>query len=97
MKSPALTGVPPAIRCLIAGRVHGVFYRAATADQASRLALRGWARNLPDGRVEVVAEGPIMALAELTGWLWEGPPAARVESVHIEAWSGTVPEGFTAL
>ena len=37
------------------------------------------------------------ALAELTAWLWEGPPAARVESVHVEEWEGAVPDGFTSL
>ena len=84
-----------AIRCLVAGRVQGVYYRAATAEQANRLAVRGWAKNLPDGRVEVVAAGQTPALAELTAWLWQGPPAARVESVHVEEWSGAVPEGFT--
>jgi acylphosphatase len=86
-----------AIRCLVAGRVQGVYYRAATADRANRLAVRGWAKNLPDGRVEVVAGGPMPALAELTAWLWEGPPAARVESVHVEEWEGAVPDGFTSL
>jgi acylphosphatase len=82
---------------VIAGRVQGVYYRAATADQARRLAIHGWAKNLPDGRVEVVAAGPMAALAEFTTWLWEGPPAARVESVHVEPWSATVPGEFTAL
>jgi acylphosphatase len=78
----------------VSGRVQGVYYRAATADQARRLALRGWVKNLPDGRVEVVAAGPADALTELTGWLWEGPPAARVDGVQVEQWPGAVPAGF---
>lgn len=84
-----------AIRYLVAGRVQGVYYRASTAAQAQRLALRGWARNLPDGRVEVVAAGPTTALAELAAWLWKGPPAARVASVQVEQWDGAVPEAFS--
>jgi acylphosphatase len=84
-----------AIRYLVAGRVQGVYYRASTAEQAQRLALRGWAKNLPDGRVEVVAAGPLAALTELAAWLWQGPPAARVASVQVEQWEGAVPERFS--
>jgi acylphosphatase len=73
-----------AIRCLVAGRVQGVFYRSATADEARRLRLDGWVKNLPDGRVEVVAAGEAAAIAALARWLWQGPPAARVESVQLE-------------
>jgi acylphosphatase len=85
---------PQAIRCLVAGRVQGVYYRAATAEQASRLQLDGWVKNLPDGRVEIVARGPQAAVADLVRWLWQGPPAARVEAVHVEEWTGELPRGF---
>jgi acylphosphatase len=74
--------------------VQGVFYRAATAEQAERLQLDGWVKNLADGRVEVVVGGPPHAVAELAGWLWQGPPAARVAAVHLEEWTGEVPSGF---
>ena len=84
-----------AIRCVVAGRVQGVFYRAATAEHATRLRLDGWVKNLADGRVEVVAAGAPPAVAELAGWLWQGPPAARVDAVHLEEWTGAVPTGFT--
>jgi acylphosphatase len=77
-----------AVRCIVTGRVQGVFYRAATAEQAVRLALGGWVRNLPDGSVEIVAAGSEDALAALTQWLWQGPPAARVTTVRIEVWVG---------
>ncbi len=83
-----------AIRCVVAGRVQGVYYRAATAEQAARLQLHGWVKNLADGSVEVVAAGSPTAVAALAGWLWQGPPAARVEAVHLEEWSGEVPSGF---
>jgi acylphosphatase len=83
-----------AIRCVVAGRVQGVYYRAATAEQAARLQLDGWVKNLADGRVEVVAAGSPESVATLAGWLWQGPPAARVEAVHLEEWSGEIPSGF---
>jgi acylphosphatase len=85
-----------AIRCLVAGRVQGVYYRSATVQQAERLRLRGWVRNRADGRVEVVAVGAPEAVAALAAWLWEGPPAARVDAVHLEEWTGDVPAGFAA-
>jgi acylphosphatase len=73
-----------AIRCLVSGRVQGVGYRAATASKGRALGLQGIARNLPDGRVEVIACGTGEALAELVRWLWEGPPLAGVSGVDIE-------------
>jgi acylphosphatase len=82
------------IRCVVAGRVQGVYYRAATAEQAERLHLDGWVKNLADGRVEVVAAGSAAAVAELARWLWTGPPAARVSAVQVEEWTGSVPSGF---
>ena len=82
------------MRCIVAGRVQGVYYRAATADEAARLHLDGWVKNLADGRVEVVAAGEPQAIAALTGWLWKGPPAARVDAVHVEEWTSSVPPGF---
>jgi acylphosphatase len=84
-----------AIRCVVAGRVQGVYYRAATAEQAARLRLDGWVKNLPDGRVEVIVGGAPAAVAELAGWLWQGPPAARVDAVHLEEWTGDLASGFT--
>jgi acylphosphatase len=84
-----------AIRCVVGGRVQGVYYRAAAVERAAALELRGWIKNLPDGRVETVVGGPVVALTEFTSWLWQGPPAARVDSVHIEEWLGVLPEGFT--
>jgi acylphosphatase len=74
--------------------VQGVYYRSATAERAQALALHGWVKNLPDGRVEVVASGDATAVVALTRWLWQGPPAARVEAVYLEEWLGDVPAGF---
>ncbi|WP_266169319.1 acylphosphatase [Dyella subtropica] len=83
-----------AARFLVGGRVQGVFYRASAREQALMLGLSGHARNLPDGRVEVLACGSEPAIDALERWLWEGPPAARVDEVTREAWSGPAPKGF---
>lgn len=72
------------VRCLVGGRVQGVFYRASTQGVARQLGLSGYARNLPDGRVEVLACGQHESVERLRNWLWEGPPMARVDSVSCE-------------
>ncbi|HRQ64735.1 MAG TPA: acylphosphatase [Xanthomonadaceae bacterium] len=71
-------------RYLVSGRVQGVFFRASAVETARSLGLRGFARNLADGRVEVVAGGEVDALDALEKWLWQGPPLARVKSVVAE-------------
>jgi len=73
-----------AARFLVSGKVQGVFFRAGTREQAQRLGLRGHARNLTDGRVEVVAEGPDAAVDALAQWLHHGPANARVDAVQRE-------------
>ncbi|MFC3715054.1 acylphosphatase [Luteimonas soli] len=74
-----------AARFLVSGRVQGVFFRASTREQAQRLGLCGHARNLPDGRVEVLAAGEADAIETLARWLQHGPPQARVDAVQREA------------
>lgn len=71
----------PCIHCLVSGRVQGVWFRASTQREARRLGLTGWVRNLPDGRVELMASGPEAPLKALKRWLHRGPPAAQVEEV----------------
>lgn len=70
-------------RCFVAGRVQGVFYRASARQKALELGCRGYARNLPDGRVEVLAVGDPQAVHALIEWLWRGPPAAHVTAVNV--------------
>ena len=82
------------MRCLISGRVQGVWYRAATAEQARNFGLSGHARNLPDGQVEVLACGDEEGLIRLEAWLWQGPSAARVDEVICNPDEETPPEGF---
>ncbi len=71
-------------RCFVSGRVQGVFYRASARKRAEALGVTGHARNLPDGRVEVLACGEERAVRALRDWLEVGPPAARVEKVECE-------------
>jgi len=77
---------------LISGRVQGVYYRESTRQEAERLGVTGWVRNLADGRVECHLEGSAEALARLEAWLWQGPAAARVTRVELEAVASA---GFT--
>lgn len=72
------------IRCHIAGIVQGVFFRASTRSEAQRLGVTGYARNLPDGRVEVLACGPADAVGALRAWLHLGPSRAQVTEVACE-------------
>jgi len=67
----------------ITGRVQGVYYRAATVQQAQNLSLTGWVMNCRDGSVEAVAEGAKQKLEEFIAWCREGPAGARVTSVEI--------------
>jgi acylphosphatase len=84
----------PAARFYVSGKVQGVFYRAATREQAERFALSGYARNLTDGRVEVLAVGEEGAISALERWLWQGPPSARVEDVQRESAEAEITRGF---
>ncbi len=70
-------------KCLVAGRVQGVFYRATAARRAHELAVRGYARNLPDGRVEVLACGEEESVRIFVDWLWTGSSASKVTAVDV--------------
>ena len=70
-----------AVRYIVRGRVQGVGFRWFVMREAARLDLAGYVRNLPDGTVEVVAQGAVSALASLESALRHGPPAARVDGV----------------
>jgi acylphosphatase len=68
-------------RFRIVGKVQGVYFRHSTRVQAQRLGIAGYASNLPDGSVEVLAHGPVQVVEELLGWLHRGPENARVDAV----------------
>ena len=87
-------------RAWVSGRVQGVNYRAAAALRAEQLGVRGYARNLEDGRVEVLAIGSCDAVEALLNWLWRGPSFAHVTAVEVEETDpGSLPDasGFQRL
>jgi acylphosphatase len=85
------------VRVFIDGRVQGVGYRATAAQEAVRLGIAGWVRNLYDGRVEAVYEGPRAAVEEMIAWTRRGPAGSWVTkmSIHDEAPKGE--RGFSVL
>jgi acylphosphatase len=68
---------------IITGIVQGVFYRASTLEMAQSLSIKGWVCNLPEGGVEIEAEGTQGALEQLADWCQEGPPSADVKTIDI--------------
>jgi acylphosphatase len=80
-------------KCLVSGRVQGVYYRATAARRAQELKIRGYARNLPDGRVEVLAWGDDESVSTFVKWLWIGSSASKVTAVEV---SDAAPEPLPA-
>lgn len=72
------------MRCVVSGRVQGVFFRATARDEARRLGLSGWVCNTIDGRVELIACGPRTIVDTFIAWLHRGPPMARVTAVEVK-------------
>jgi len=98
MAAPSDSSALLARRCHVSGRVQGVHYRASAARRARSLRLTGHARNLPDGRVEVLVYGSEGAVLEFIEWLWIGPSAAKVRDVAVAVLDvppGPVPSQFT--
>lgn len=79
------------LHAIVEGIVQGVSYRAYTVDAARLHGLSGWVKNLPDGRVEVVAEGDRSALQALEQFLHQGSPAAVVRNVQVQ-WKASTGE-----
>lgn len=82
------------VRFIISGRVQGVFFRASTRERAQRLKLSGYAKNMLDGSVEVLACGDEVAIDLLEHWLQHGPPSARVDGVVRMPADALGTEGF---
>lgn len=72
------------IRVRITGRVQGVFFRLKTKQEADRIGLKGWVRNLADGSVEALFEGDPEKLTQMEDWCRKGPPFSRVDHVQTE-------------
>jgi acylphosphatase len=86
-------------RSFVSGRVQGVFYRGTCVKKALSLGVRGHARNLEDGRVEVLACGEAAAVDALIAWLWKGSVASKVtavETVDLDPASIQPPAGFSS-
>jgi acylphosphatase len=83
--------------CWVSGRVQGVYYRGTTTQRARQMGISGYARNLPDGRVEVLVQGSQGAVEAFIQWLWIGSSASKVTAVEVRDQAATQPrEGFTS-
>lgn len=78
----------------VSGTVQGVYYRATTRDEAQARDVDGWVRNLSDGRVEAVFEGPEDTVTKMVEWCHSGSPAASVEDVAVEYEEPVSEDGF---
>ncbi len=81
--------------CIVSGRVQGVFFRDSTRRMAVELGVSGYARNLVDGTVEVLACGSEQAVNALCDWLRQGPPSARVDDIVCELRDYRAQDGFS--
>ena len=81
----------------VSGNVQGVFYRQSARKRAEDLGLSGWVKNLADGRVEGVAEGPQEAVETWLAWCRQGPASARVDAVTVRDEAPTGEAGFRIL
>lgn len=77
------------VRLVVYGSVQGVGFRFAACEAASECSVTGWVRNLPDGSVEIVAQGSPDAVARMTVWAQRGSRHASVSRVQVEAYAGT--------
>ena len=82
------------VHLIVSGRVQGVFFRANTSKKANEMGLKGYVKNMPDGNVEVVAQGSEEKVGELIAFLKKGPGLAKVEEVKI---MNKEPENFNGF
>lgn len=82
MRPPKLNGIVRK-RCIVSGRVQGVFFRDTCRHLARREGVAGWVRNAPDGTVEAAFEGPAEAVDRMVVWMRLGPPDARVDGMQV--------------
>ena len=84
------------VHVIISGRVQGVWFRASTKQKAEQLGLKGWVRNVPDGKVEAIFEGDENQINEMTKWCHRGPPLSKVTNVEVKKQNPTNGfEGFS--
>jgi len=82
--APRARGDDLRVRVFVRGRVQGVWFRGSARETAQRLQLVGWARNLADGSVEILAQGPADAIEHFLAWCRQGPSGARVDAVSTQ-------------
>ncbi len=83
------------VQAFVSGRVQRVWYRESTKRQALASGVTGWAKNLPDGRVEVLLCGEQEAVNQVLAWLYEGPSNAQVKGVETQVLEWQAVSGFT--
>ena len=83
------------MHCYISGRVQGVFFRASARQEAERLGITGYAKNLPDGRLEVLACGSKGQVDDFCVWLSQGPANAEVSNVSCQPVDAIPPSEFS--
>ncbi|MFI3186851.1 MAG: acylphosphatase [Methylococcaceae bacterium] len=71
------------VKILVSGRVQGVYFRLFTQNKAKHFTIKGSAKNLPDGRVEIIAEAENLAIEKFIKWCHKGPITARVDRIEI--------------
>jgi acylphosphatase len=81
-------------RVVVTGFVQGVWFRESCRHEAERLGVAGWIRNRYDGAVELEAEGPEAAVAQLIAWCRVGPPSAEVDGIELDEVRPTGERGF---
>ncbi|MDH5325225.1 MAG: acylphosphatase [Gammaproteobacteria bacterium] len=82
-------------KCRVSGKVQGVWFRGSTREKALGLGITGYAHNLADGTVEVLACGDADAVQQLKDWLWQGPQLAQVTDVSCQVVElPSPPKGF---
>lgn len=72
------------LQCIVSGTVQGVYYRSWISDHAKELGVKGWVRNIADGRVEVLAQGPAEVLDSFKARLFEGSPLSQVDNIDFK-------------
>jgi len=85
------------VKFIISGKVQGVWFRASTQQQAKQLNIKGYAKNLSNGDVEVVAYGEQSALKNLEQWLWQGSDLAHVTQIEKKILEGQMFSNFDIL
>ncbi len=83
-------------RVLVSGRVQGVWFRESCEREARALGVKGWVRNLSDGRVEAAFEGTAVAIERMVAWCRVGPSRARVTGVDVVSETPVGEAGFVA-